>query len=134
MVLSNCGAREDSFCKSLRQQGDQTSQMLKEINPEHSLEELTLKLQYFACSKELTRWKRPWCWERLREGEEGKRGWDGRMAWLIQWTWIWANSRRQWRTGESGKLQSMGSQSLTWLSGWTILDLRLLPGNPKTKH
>ena len=55
MVLSNCGAREDSFCKSLRQQGDKTSQMLKEINPEHSLEELTLKLQYFACSKELTR-------------------------------------------------------------------------------
>ena len=49
MVLSNCGAREDSFCKSLRQQGDKTSQMLKEINPEHSLEELMLKLelQYF---------------------------------------------------------------------------------------
>ena len=27
-----------------------------------------------------------------------------------QWTWIWANSKRQWRTGESGLLQSMGSQ------------------------
>ena len=27
-----------------------------------------------------------------------------------QWTWIWANSRRQWRTENSGMLQSMGSQ------------------------
>ena len=31
--------------------------------------------------KELTHWKSPWCWERLRAGEEGvKRGWDGWMA------------------------------------------------------
>ena len=28
--------------------------------------------------KELTYWKRPWCWERLKaEGEEGERGWNG---------------------------------------------------------
>ena len=28
--------------------------------------------------KELTHWKRPWCWERLRAGGEGDdRGWDG---------------------------------------------------------
>ena len=31
--------------------------------------------------KELTHWKRPWCWERLREGGEGDgRGWDDWMA------------------------------------------------------
>ena len=30
------------------------------------------------------------------------------MASLTQWTWIWANSRRQWRTGKPGVLQSMG--------------------------
>ena len=41
------------------------------------------------------------------------------MASLTQWTWIWANSRRQWRTGEPGVLQSMGSQSQTPLSVWT---------------
>ena len=30
---------------------------------------------------ELTHWKRPWCWERLRaRGEGGDRGWDGWMA------------------------------------------------------
>ena len=28
----------------------------------------------------------------------------------IQWTWIWANSERQWRTEEPGMLQSMGSK------------------------
>ena len=27
-----------------------------------------------------------------------------------EWTWIWAKSRRQWRTGKPGALQSMGSQ------------------------
>ena len=31
--------------------------------------------------EELTHWKRPWCWERLRAGGEGDgRGWDGWMA------------------------------------------------------
>ena len=61
--------------------------------------------------KEPTHWKRPQCRERLRAGREGvDRGWDGWMASLIQWTWVWANSRRQWRTGKPGVLQSMGSQ------------------------
>ena len=31
--------------------------------------------------EELTHWKRPWCWERLRAGREGdSREWDGWMA------------------------------------------------------
>ena len=54
---------------------------------------------------------RPWCWERLKaRGEGGGRGWDGWMASLTQWTWVWANSRRWWRTGRPGVLQSRGSQ------------------------
>ena len=62
---------------------------------------------------EPTHWKRPWCWERLRaRGERGDRGWDGWMASLTQWTWVWANSRRQWRTGKPGVLQFMGSQKV----------------------
>ena len=32
------------------------------------------------------------------------------LASLTQWTWIWANSRRQWRTEETGEVQSMGLQ------------------------
>ena len=44
--------------------------------------------------KELAHWKRPWCWERLKAGGEGdNRGWDGWMASLTQWTWLWLNSR-----------------------------------------
>ena len=31
--------------------------------------------------EEVTRWKRPWCWERLKAGGKGNdRGWDGWMA------------------------------------------------------
>ena len=41
------------------------------------------------------------------------------MASLTQWTWVWASSKREWRTGKPGVLQSMGSQSLTWPSNWT---------------
>ena len=36
--------------------------------------------------KELTHWKRSWCWERLKAGGEDDRGWDGWMASPIQWT------------------------------------------------
>ena len=43
--------------------------------------------------KELTHLKRPWCWERLKAGGEGDdRRWDGCMASLTQWTWVWVNS------------------------------------------
>ena len=56
-------------------------------------------------------WKRPWCWERLKAGGEGdERRWDGWMASLTQWTWVWISSRSWWRAGRSGVLQSVGSQ------------------------
>ena len=73
---------------------------------------LKLKFQYFGhLMRNLTHWKRPWGWERLQaKGEAGSRGWDVWMASLTQWTWIWANSGRCWRTGRPGVLQSMGSQ------------------------
>ena len=41
-------------------------------------------------------------------GEANDRGSDGWMA--SQWTWVWANSERLWRTGKPGVLQSLGSQ------------------------
>ena len=46
-----------------------------------------------AWCEELTHLKRPWCWERLRAGEEDDRGWDGWMASLTHWLWVWVNSR-----------------------------------------
>ena len=37
--------------------------------------------------------EKPWCWERLKAGGEGdERGWNGWMASLTQWTWVWASS------------------------------------------
>ena len=56
---------------------------------------------------------RPWFWERLKAGGEGdNRGWDGWMASLTPWTWVWASSGRWWRTGKPGMLQFMQSQRL----------------------
>ena len=54
---------------------------------------------------------RLWCWERLKVGGEGDdRGWDGWIASLTQWTWVWVNSRSWQWTGRPGVLQSMGLQ------------------------
>ena len=83
--------------------------------------------------KELTHWKRPWCWERLRAGGEGgDRGWDGWTASPTQWTWVWANSGRQWRTGRPGVLQPPDTtevaKSRTQLSSWTTATTLLVPG------
>ena len=38
--------------------------------------------------------------------EKGATGWDTWMASPTQWTWVWANSRRWWRTGKLDVLQS----------------------------
>ena len=73
--------------------------------------------------EELTHWKRPWCWERLRTGREGgDKRWDGWMASPTQWAWVWAYSGREWRTGKPGVLQSTGLQTVRhneWLSTHT---------------
>ena len=60
----------------------------------------------------LIRKERVWCWERLKVREEGDRGWDDWMASLTQWTWVWANSGKWWRTGKPGVLQSTRSQTV----------------------
>ena len=58
-----------------------------------------------------THWKRLWCWEGLGAGGEGDdRGWDGWMASLTQWTWVWVNSGSWWWAGRLGVLWFMGSQ------------------------
>ena len=74
--------------------------------------------------KELTHWKRPWCWERLKTGEGDDRGWDGWMASPTRWTRVWVSSGSLW-TGKPGVLQSMGSQRVRhdsywadWLNPW----------------
>ena len=55
--------------------------------------------------EELTHQKSPWCWERLKVAAEGHdRGWNGWMASLTRWAWIWASSRSWWWTGKPGVL------------------------------
>ena len=60
-------------------------------------------------------------WRHEEKGTD--RGWDGWMASLTQWTWVWASSRSWWWTGRPGVLQSMGSQRLgqDWVTelNWT---------------
>ena len=72
----------------------------------------------------LTHWKRLWCWKGLEAGGEGDdRAWDGWMASLTRWTWVWVNSRSWWWTGRPGMLwfiglQRVGHDSVTELN-WT---------------
>ena len=58
--------------------------ILKEISPEYSWEGLMLKLKLNTLAtwcEELTPWKRPWCWKRLKvEGKGDDREWDGWMS------------------------------------------------------
>ena len=43
-------------------------------------------------------------------GEGDDRAWDGWMASLTRWTWVWVSSRSWWGTGRPGVLQSIGLQ------------------------
>ena len=60
----------------------------------------------------------------------------------LEWTGVWANSQRQWRTGKPGVLQSMGSQRAgqTWATeqqqiarilAFSYLKLQFPQGNVK---
>ena len=45
-------------------------------------------------------------------GEGDDRGWDGWMASLTWWTWVWVDSGSWWWTGRPGVVQFMGSQRI----------------------
>ena len=96
--------------------------ILKEINPEYGLM-LKFKLQFLATwCKELTYWKSPWCWKRLKAGREGDdREWVGWIASPTQWIWVWVGSGSWWWTGKPGVLWFMGSDMTKWLK-WTELN------------
>ena len=108
--------------------------ILKEINPEYSLEGLMpkLKLQCFG----YLMWradplgKKPWCWERLSaEGEGDDRGWDGWMASLTQWLEFElvpgvSDGQRSlaccssWGRKESDRTEWLNWTELNWTSFW----------------
>ena len=81
--------------------------VLKEISPEYSLEGLKLKLQYFGhVMWRVDSLEKTLILERLRARGGGDRGWDGWMASLTQWTWVWA------RSGKPSVLQFLGLQRI----------------------
>ena len=125
LMLLNYGVGEDSW-ESLGLQGDPTS-------PSWRRSVLGVHWKDWCWSwhsntldtwcKELTHWKRPWCWERLKaRGEGDSIGWDGWMASLTQWTWV---SRNWGWTGRPGVLQSMGLKRVghDWATelNWIVL-------------
>ena len=91
---------------------------LKEISPEFSSEGLMLKLkvQYFCLLIQRTDLLEKTVMLGKIEGEGDNRGWNGRVALLTQWTWVWASSGSWWWTGKPGVLQSIRSQrvGLDW--------------------
>ena len=107
--------------------------ILKEISPGCSLEGLMLELkrQYFGHLM--------WRVDSLEKtlmlggigagGEGDDRGWDGWMASLTRWTWVWVDSGSWWWTGRPGVLWFMGSQRVghDWVSelNWNELNLML---------
>ena len=129
-MLLNCGVGEDSW-ESLGLQGDPTSpSWRRSVLGVHwkdwrwSWNSNTLAT---SC-KELTHWKRPWCWEGLGAGGEGdNRGWDSWMASPTQWAWVWVNSGSWWWTGRPGVLRFMGSLRVRHI--W-VTELNWTDGRP----
>ena len=76
--------------------------------------------------EELTHWKRPWCWERVRVGGKGgDRGWDDWMASPNEWTWV------EQTLGDSegrkpGVLQASCTVQELGLISWTVPNELLL--------
>ena len=128
-MLLNCGVGEDSplDCKEIQP-----------VYPKGSVLAIHWKDWCWSWNsntlatwwKELTHLKRPWCWEGLRAGGEEERGWNGWMASLTQWTWVWVNPRSWWWTGKpslaccnpQGPKESDTTEQLNWTE--LIVDLQ----------
>ena len=87
--------------------------ILKEINPEYSLEGLMLNRSYNTLTtwcKELTHLKRSDAGKEWGQKEKGLT--EDEMVGLNHWLsgHEWANSRKRWRTEKSGVMQSIGLQ------------------------
>ena len=110
LMLLSYGFGEDSW-ESLGLQGDPTSPFWRRSALGFLWKEWCWSWNSSTLAilcKELTHWKRLWCWEGLGAGEGDDRGWDAWMASLTQWTWVSVNSGSWWWTGKPGVLRFMG--------------------------
>ena len=107
LMLLNCGVGEDSWesldCKDIQpvhSKGDQSWVFFGRTDVEAET-----PILWPLDGKSWLIWKDPECWERLKAGGEGDpRGWDGWMASLTRWTWVWVDSQSWWWTGRPGML------------------------------
>ena len=120
-MLLNCGVGEDSW-ESLGLQGDPTSPFWRR----------SALGRNDAKAETLVLWPphaKSWLIGKDSElgagGEGDDRGWDGWMASLSRWTWVWVNLGSWWWTGRPGMLRFMGSQRVgnDWVTevNWTEL-------------
>ena len=106
--------------------------ILKEISLGCSLEGLMmkLKLQYFGHLMWSTdSLEKTLMLGKIEGGRRGdNRGWDGWMASLTQWTWVWVNSGSWWWTGRPGMLRFMGSRRVghNWVTELNWAELSYL--------
>ena len=90
--------------------------ILKEINPEDSLEGLMLRLKLQFSGHLMQRAnsleKTLMLGKIESRRRRGSRGWDGWMVSPTQWMWVWANMGWYRRTEKPGLLQFMGLQRI----------------------
>ena len=121
-----------SFCTVVLEKTLESPLNCKEIQPVHS--EGDQPWDFFgrndAKAETLILWPphkkswligKDWCWEGLgAEGEGDDRGWDGWMASLTRWTWVWENSGVDDGQGGLACCDSRGrkeSGTTEWLNG-----------------
>ena len=129
-MLSNCDAEEDSW-ESPGQQGE-----IKSVNPKGNQPWIFIRrtdaeaeapMLWPPDSKSWLIGKDPDAGKDWRQEEKGDdRGWDGWMASLTQWTWVWVDSRSLWWTGRTGVLLSMELQRVghDWVTELNCIELQ----------
>ena len=92
--------------------------ILKEISPEYSFEGLILEAEApILWPLDTKKWLTEKDYDAGKDWrqEEKHRGWDGWMASLTQWTWVWANSKSWWWTAWRAAVHGVSKR----LSDWT---------------
>ena len=120
---------------------------IQPVNPKRSQPSVfigrKLKLQYFCHLMWITDSLEKTLMLGKIEGwrRRGWQRWDGWMASLTQWTWVWVNFGSWWWTGKPGMLQSMGLKKvrhdwvteLNWIS-LSLFVLLLFPSETDPKY
>ena len=120
-MLLNCDTGQDSW-ESLGLYGSQVNQSYRKSTLNILWKDWSQSSNMLATwCKQLTHWKWPWCWERLRAGGEGgDRGWDG---WISSTDSVdmslsklceIVTGREAWRATVHGVAKSQA-----WFSNWT---------------